>query len=305
MDFLTILATIVFTIFAFGYGACFGSFLNVVVWRLPRHMPILLARSHCPKCKQDIKSTDNIPIFGWLRLRGKCRNCHLPISPRYPLVETGVALLFAVLFLLIVVAHGVTLPASNLTDHRGNWLSEFPGCPLLYVYLHQITLGYFLLSLALIDEDHQKSPWTWTLFGLMLHGFWMLIEPSVGQLDFLAATQEPLQQSQGTLSQAGLLSFLGLTFAGLFSLIFRWLKVPHQFTNCSQSMILLGVFLGPVVLCWSTMMMSVSMFVQWNTKRMLPQKNKSSSGAPLQIFLTWLLIICTWRWWPMIDWGKM
>jgi leader peptidase (prepilin peptidase)/N-methyltransferase len=72
-----------------------GSFLNVVIWRLPRGESIVSPPSHCPKCGVRIKARDNIPIVSWLLLRGRCRNCGQPIARRYPLVETLVAVVFA------------------------------------------------------------------------------------------------------------------------------------------------------------------------------------------------------------------
>ena len=75
--------------FAGVIGALFGSFLNVVAYRLPRHESIITPASHCPKCGTPVKPYDNIPILSWLMLRGRCRSCAEPISPRYPLVEAG------------------------------------------------------------------------------------------------------------------------------------------------------------------------------------------------------------------------
>ncbi len=79
--------------FAFAFGACIGSFLNVVIARLPKGESLVRPESHCPKCQTPIRWHDNIPVFGWLALRGKCRDCGLPISPRYPMVELLVGLL--------------------------------------------------------------------------------------------------------------------------------------------------------------------------------------------------------------------
>src|SRR4051795_4042252 len=76
-------------------GACAGSFLNVVIWRVPRGESIVSPPSHCPNCDARIKARDNIPIVSWLILRGHCRNCGEAISRRYPLVEALVAVLFA------------------------------------------------------------------------------------------------------------------------------------------------------------------------------------------------------------------
>jgi leader peptidase (prepilin peptidase)/N-methyltransferase len=85
--------------FAGVLGAIVGSFLNVVVHRLPRHESLITPASHCPRCGTPVKPYDNIPILSWLLLRGRCRSCGEPISSRYPLVEalTGVLCVGAVL----------------------------------------------------------------------------------------------------------------------------------------------------------------------------------------------------------------
>jgi leader peptidase (prepilin peptidase)/N-methyltransferase len=76
-------------------GAAAGSFLNVVVWRVPRGESVVAPPSHCPSCGARIRPRDNIPIVSWLILRGRCRSCEAPISARYPLVEALTAVLFA------------------------------------------------------------------------------------------------------------------------------------------------------------------------------------------------------------------
>jgi leader peptidase (prepilin peptidase)/N-methyltransferase len=68
-------------------GLCLGSFLNVVIWRLPRGESLLRPGSHCPACGRPVRLRDNVPVLGWLLLRGRCRDCAAPVSPRYPLVE--------------------------------------------------------------------------------------------------------------------------------------------------------------------------------------------------------------------------
>jgi leader peptidase (prepilin peptidase)/N-methyltransferase len=83
------------TIAAFWFGSIYGSFLNVAVHRLPREESLVRPRSRCPQCGRMIAWYDNVPILSWLLLRGRCRNCRRPISPRYPLVEAAVGLLAA------------------------------------------------------------------------------------------------------------------------------------------------------------------------------------------------------------------
>ncbi|MEJ5921114.1 prepilin peptidase [Bifidobacterium thermophilum] len=92
--------TVVVAVFAFVLGCVIGSFLNVVIWRVPNHISLVNPkRSFCPNCKAQIAWHDNIPIISWLVLRAKCRNCHQPISGRYPAVELlgGLAALAVVL----------------------------------------------------------------------------------------------------------------------------------------------------------------------------------------------------------------
>jgi len=75
------------------FGAAVGSFLNVVVYRLPRGESLVTPGSHCPSCSSAVKPYDNIPVLAWVWLRGRCRSCRMKISARYPLVEALTALL--------------------------------------------------------------------------------------------------------------------------------------------------------------------------------------------------------------------
>jgi prepilin signal peptidase PulO-like enzyme (type II secretory pathway) len=81
--------------FALALGGSVGSFLNVCIWRLPRGESVIRPRSRCPECRTPIESRDNVPVLGWLLLRGRCRHCAWPIPARYPLVEATVGVLFA------------------------------------------------------------------------------------------------------------------------------------------------------------------------------------------------------------------
>lgn len=76
-------------------GLVIGSFLNVVVWRVPRGESVVHPPSACPRCGHAIRPRDNVPVLSWLVLRGRCRDCSAPISARYPLVEAGTGLAFA------------------------------------------------------------------------------------------------------------------------------------------------------------------------------------------------------------------
>ena len=84
--------------FVFLFGLVFGSFANVLIYRLPNGISPVLPRSFCPHCRNPIKWFDNIPVLSFLLLRGKCRHCGAPISVRYPLIEILMALGFAAIF---------------------------------------------------------------------------------------------------------------------------------------------------------------------------------------------------------------
>lgn len=90
----------------FIFGIVFGSFLNVCIARIPEGLSIVSPSSRCPRCETQIKPYDNVPVFGWLWLRGKCRSCGLPISPMYPLVEFATG----VLFVLCYLEYGISAP---------------------------------------------------------------------------------------------------------------------------------------------------------------------------------------------------
>jgi len=77
------------------FGALIGSFLNVVAHRVPAGESLVSPGSHCPHCSAPVRPWDNVPVVSWLVLRGRCRDCGAPISPRYPLVELVTALVFA------------------------------------------------------------------------------------------------------------------------------------------------------------------------------------------------------------------
>ncbi len=90
-------------------GLIFGSFFNVVAYRLPRGESLLFPGSHCPECDVAIKPYDNLPVFGWLLLRGRCRGCDAQISARYPLVEALTAVLAVAVVLVKHSADDIVL----------------------------------------------------------------------------------------------------------------------------------------------------------------------------------------------------
>ena len=92
-----------FAVLSFMLGGYAGSFLNVCFWRIPRGESILWPGSHCPKCNAPIRWFQNIPVFSWIALRGRCAGCHEPISPRYLIVELVGGAIFLSVYLLWAV----------------------------------------------------------------------------------------------------------------------------------------------------------------------------------------------------------
>lgn len=110
-------------------GLVIGSFLNVLIWRVPRDESVRYPASHCPSCDHAVRPRDNVPVLSWLVLRGRCRDCSAPISPRYPLVELSTGALFgltawhfgadwALPAYLYLAAIGVALAMIDLDVHR-------------------------------------------------------------------------------------------------------------------------------------------------------------------------------------------
>lgn len=97
-------------LFGFAWGAMLGSFLNVVVHRVPRGESVIVRGSRCPQCGHAIRAADNVPVLGWLRLGGRCRDCQAPIAADYAVVEAGCGLVVAVLAATHLAAGGRWLP---------------------------------------------------------------------------------------------------------------------------------------------------------------------------------------------------
>jgi leader peptidase (prepilin peptidase) / N-methyltransferase len=125
----------------FVLGASIGSFLNVVIYRLPAGLSILYPPSRCPQCLHKLGLRENIPVFGWLALGGRCRHCHTKISPRYPIVEAVTGIIFLCVFWRFDVS----------IQTLGYW-----------------TFCSWLLALSLIDLDTMTLPEPLTRSGLML-----------------------------------------------------------------------------------------------------------------------------------------
>jgi leader peptidase (prepilin peptidase) / N-methyltransferase len=181
------------------FGAIIGSFLNVVVYRLPRHESLVKPRSRCPSCDTPVKPYDNIPVLSWLLLRGRCRSCGTRISPRYPLVEALTA----------------ALCIGAVLDHH-----SAAGIGL------SVALVLIVVPAALIDLEYRIIPNRLTAIGAVLAlALGLALEPSgepgrllaglaAGGLLLLAALAYPGGMGMGDVKLAGVMGlFLGAAVA--------------------------------------------------------------------------------------------
>lgn len=176
-------------------GAIIGSFLNVVIYRIPNEQSIVFPNSACPKCGNNIKFYDNIPVLSWLILGGKCRNCKNPISFRYPAVELLTAVIFA------------------LTAWQIGFNAFLPVC-LLFVSA--------IISLIFIDAGHMILPNVITYPLLIFAVIMRIIFPIfIGAEFFTDLRVYPLNLIQG--SPLWLVSLIGAILGGLLGGGSLWL----------------------------------------------------------------------------------
>ena len=150
-------------------GLVFGSFLNVVIHRLPRGENLAFPASHCTSCGTPIRAFDNLPVLGWLLLRGRARCCKAPISPRYPLVELLGGLLGGALIQVAVL----TLPLDTPLWQGG------------LLFAAELALGLGLIAAAFIDLSHMYLPDAITLGGAALGVVTVPLRPGASWQDSL------------------------------------------------------------------------------------------------------------------------
>ncbi len=201
-------------------GLLVGSFLNVVIWRVPRGESVVRPGSHCPSCGEPVRPRDNIPVLSWLLLRGRCRDCSAPISRRYPLVEVLTSVVLVVLTLRI--GPEASLPA--------------------FLYL-----GVIGVALALIDIDVKRLPNVIVLPSYVVASVLLLLAAVVGD-DW----RRLVHAAVGMASLYGLYFLLALAYprgmgfgdvklAGVLGLYLGWLGWAELVTGA-----FLGFLLGAV-----------------------------------------------------------
>lgn len=264
---VTGLPEIVGYIFVFALGAIVGSFLNVVIHRVPNEESIVFPNSACPKCKTPIKPYDNIPVLSWLILGGKCRNCKNKISPRYPAVELLTALLYVLVYwqigfnpyLAVSLIFVTAIVALIFIDAEHMILPNVITYPLLVFAL----LARFLFPLSISAEyftDLNYAPltllenypvWLVSLIGAVLGGLvgggflWLVgaVWKLLRGVDAMGLGDVKMMFAVGALL-GWRLAFLSI-FLGAFSgAIIGIFVVYRQKEKDLQTQIPFGIFLG-------------------------------------------------------------
>ena len=224
-------------------GAFFGSFMNVVIYRLPAGKRLAHPGSTCPFCGHGVRWFDNIPVLSWLALRGRCRDCKRSIAGRYPFVEALVGAMFLWLVLAEVHSNGTTLPHLHNTRQPGAEESA-----LWIGYAYRLLMMCTLLCAVLIEYDGRCPPlklyWPALLVGLCLP-LWM---PTVRPVAAWVRVPDPSQYTAvASASMSGSVAD-GLYGVCIGFLVGLFVAIGSRNLNAALALPLnfaiLGVFLG-------------------------------------------------------------
>ena len=279
----------------FCVGTVVGSFLNVCIYRIPWQKSVIWPASHCPRCFGAISANDNVPIVGWLALRGECRTCGLPISARYPLIEALVGLLFLGLYVVDV-----------LLAPREAW-GQIPTSSLAVLAYHAVFVS-LLVAATFIDYDLLIIPDEVAVTGMVLGvglgaAFpWIRPEPSTALTHW----------SGLAVGIGGMLAGAGLTASVRSTFSFLLRREAMGFGDVTL-MGMIGAFLG-----WQAAVLTFFIFpffglahaswklVKYIGKRLAGVQSSSAdreipAGPYLSMAATFLVF--TWPWlWP--HWAK-
>ena len=322
---LTTLIHAISLFWVFVIGASIGSFLNVVIYRLPLGLKLHTPKSHCPNCQTEIKSRHNVPVLGWLILRGKCASCSSSISVRYPAVEFLTASIFLLLFLAEVSSGGANQPDGPLTVQTS--LADVlwnPHFLLLGRYAFHLVFGCLLIAASFIDFDAQRIPrllllvalccglflpfccerlhpvplWT-PLPTLIQNATWTLLEAaSLRDFSLVLNLKAPLQSLCGVLLGILMGSFLE-------TLISQQSRMPNGTSgNCAKTSAIVGLFLGwqAVLILLPLCLGMLLLFPLFQRKELttaykVAQKNETHIPLSIVVSLSTLLLLMNWKRW--------
>jgi leader peptidase (prepilin peptidase)/N-methyltransferase len=218
------------------FGLMIGSFLNVVIYRVPAGMSIVSPPSACPNCGSGIAAYDNVPVASWIVLRGRCRNCRTPISARYPLVELGTGVAF---FVVALPFASMILTAASVS-----------GFLVLLAFLYFAAIS---VALSLIDLDTHKLPNAIVLPAYIV-GFVLLAGSSIAANDYGALIRGVIGMATLGLAylavaliRPGGMGLGDVKLAGVIGLFLGWVGWGALIVG-SFSAVLLGGLFGLVLI---------------------------------------------------------
>ncbi len=241
------------------FGLAIGSFLNVVIYRVPLGKSVVYPASACPNCGSAIHAYDNVPLVSWLALRGKCRSCSVPISARYPLVELGTGVLFFAVSLPLSAQLAAIEPTNGMIAS---------GLTLVaYLYLAAISV-----ALAFIDIEHHRLPNS-------------IVLPSYAVVAILLAGAGVVSGDYAELIRAGI--GMAAMFVGYLALSVLW-KGGMGFGDVKLAGVL-GLYLGFVG--WGALAVGalIAFFLggAYGVALILMRKSNRKSGIP---FGPWMVL---------------
>ena len=272
-------------------GGVIGSFLNVVVYRLPLGMSLVRPASRCPACLTPIRWYDNLPVIGWLWLRGRCRDCGEAISARYPLVEALVASYFVCLAASEFCFGGASDPVSAASrGFHAPWASDLSDTSVWLRYWSQILLGVTLLAAALIERDGAAASWRLFRPSLLISAALPFVWRAVRPLPFDYGWEQYARSAAGGWGQPldGLLAaWVGLVFA-----LVAWPLVgPNQRGSRPAMLALLAV---GVALGWQLTAVLGATWLAWLIARAVGTDHARNGGLFALMVISWVVLLL-WR----------
>lgn len=264
-------------------GGAVGSFLNVVVYRLPAGMSLSLPGSHCPVCKSPIRFRDNVPVFGWIFLRGRCRDCSVKISARYPVVEAIAAVVFVALGIVEGLSGGANLPLRPVPVPDGLIFFPLTAAELAGTVSYHLLLLSTLLAAALIEYDGHRLPVRAVVPALVVGVIAPVVWPHL----------HPVPACPAVLGSGLLDSFTGLGAGSLLGLLAWRLVEPVKRRGFLLGATCVGVFLG-----WQAVaaVMIASVVLHLLARAVFGLRSHGGRQLPTTwLLLTTLPYLFTWR----------
>lgn len=291
----------------FFLGAMLGSFLNVVVYRMPIRKNLIWPPSSCPACGHRLELSDNIPVLSWLWLRGKCRYCQARIPASYLWVEVFLGAGFLALLYLEVHTGGLNLPIRTPNSYGGAlYTIWFPRADILSLYFYHCTLMFFLTCFVVLVIRRERLPGSLVLVAILFGILIPLLRPDVQQVPWTGVQDG---QHYVSASRTGVVDAVIGLVAGM--LLGAALSVFHQPRRCRPAsegawMALSTSLDLAVVLClagawfgWQAAV-SVAMFTAITITTCSPRVPVliiATMAIAVQL-VTWRLLTLYFPWWP-------